>query len=196
MGVTSRKDDQNLNYNGTYQPSAQVQAAQQKAQEYQNNQPAAYKAGQNVIAAQQALAEHQNNKPQGYNSKYGTQIDAIMEQIQNPKDFKYSFNGDELFKTYADRYAEDARQASMNAMGQAAALTGGYGSSYAEQVGNQAYNEKMRGLYDIGLDLRDRAYQAHQDQIANQYKQLGALNEQDTIGYNRHRDDVTDWTNQ
>ena len=45
--------------------------------------------------------------------------------------FKYEFNGDNVFKAYADEYTQRGKQAALDVQGQAAALTGGYGSSWA-----------------------------------------------------------------
>ena len=165
--------------------------AKQAGQAQQGYQPS-----QNVTQAQQQLQQVQAAKPQGYNSKYGAQLDNIMNQIQNPQEFKYSFDGDELFKYYADLYSQNGRQASMDAMGQAAALTGGYGNSYAQQAGNQAYDEWMRSLYDRGMDLYDRAYQQYRDQQGDLLNQYNVLANQDQNEYGRYRDTVGDWENE
>ncbi|MCR5566207.1 MAG: hypothetical protein K6F61_05095 [Clostridiales bacterium] len=180
----------------TYTPSAEVQQAQQQMQQQQEQKPAAYTPSETVTNAQQALQNVQNNKPASYNSKYGAALDNILQQIQNPGQFKYDFNGDELFKLYADQYTRRGKQASMDAMGQAAALTGGYGNTYAQRVGNQAYDEYLHDLYDKGLDLRDRAYQQYQDQLANNYNQFNVLSQADQTDYGRYRDLVGDWENE
>ena len=194
MAVTSRRDEQGNIINSTqYQPSQSVQDAQKQMQQYQSQQPAAYQPSQNVVNAQQALEQNMAQKPQGYNSKYGPALEGIMQQIQNPSKFKYEFNGDAMFKNYADIYAQNAKQASMNAMGQAAALTGGYGNTSAQAAANQAYNEEMRKLYDRGMELQEMAYQRHKDERADKYNQLGALQGMDEMEYGRHRDDVADW---
>lgn len=145
--------------------------------------------------AQATLQSVQSAKPQDYDSKYIQQLDSILQQIQNPEEFRWDFNGDELFKNYADMYAQNAKQASANAMGQAAALTGGYGNSYAQQVGNQAADEQMRQLYDIGMQLRDDAwdqYLQRQNQLMDQY---GLLQAADATDYDRYRDQMSDWLN-
>ena len=152
-----------------------------------------YQQSEAVNAAQQNLQNIQAQKPQGYNSKYSAQLDNIMQQIQNPQDFKYEFNGDNLFKAYADQYTQRGKQASLDAMGQAAALTGGYGNSYAQAAGNQAYQQYLLGLYDKGMDLRDRAYQQYQDNLANQKDQYNMLQAADQAEYGRYRDTVGDW---
>ena len=178
---------------GEYTQGDAVTAAQNKLTTAENNKPGAYQQGSAVLQAQDQLNRLMAGKPQGYTSKYGSQLNSILEQIQNPDKFNWSFDGDELFKYYADLYSQNGKQASMDAMGQAAALTGGYGNSYAQQVGNQAYDEWMRNLYDKGMDLRDRAYQQYQDQRADLYNRYGVLQGADESEYGRYRDTVQDW---
>ena len=155
-----------------------------------------YQQGQNVTNAQQQMQNVQAQKPQGYTSKYGAQLDSILQQVTNPEKFQYSFNGDELFKSYADLYTQKGKQASLDAMGQAAGLTGGYGNSYAQQAGNQQYQQYLLGLYDKGMDLYDRAYQRYlgdQEQKQNAYNMLANADQTD---YGRYRDTVGDWQNE
>ncbi|MBP5725941.1 MAG: hypothetical protein J6Y48_02585 [Clostridia bacterium] len=159
---------------------------------YQNG----YQAGQQVQNAQQQMQNVQAQKPATYNSKYSAQLDSILQQVTNPEKFKYSFNGDELFKSYADLYTQKGKQASLDSMGQAAALTGGYGNSYAQQAGNQQYQQYLLGLYDKGMDLYDRAYQRYlgdQEQRQNAYNMLANADQTD---YGRYRDTVGDWQNE
>lgn len=152
-----------------------------------------YKQSDAVTQAQQTLQNVQANKPQGYNSKYSGALESILQQVQNPKEFKYEFNGDNLFKAYADRYAQMGKQASLDAQGQAAGLTGGYGNSYGQQVGQQTYNSYLQGLYDKGLELYDRAYQGYQDEQANLQNRYSVLQSADASDYGRYRDTVADW---
>ena len=176
-----------------YKPGDDVTKAKQQMEDLQGEKPGAYTPGDSVTQAQQALDAINSGKPQGYQSKYGSALDGILQQIQNPQDFKYEFNGDELFKYYADLYTQKGKQASADAMGQAAALTGGYGNSYAQQVGNQAYDQYLLSLYDKGMDMRDRAYQQYQDQRGDLYNQFNVLQGADATDYDRYRDTVGDW---
>ena len=155
-----------------------------------------YQAGDAVTKAQQALEAIQAQKPQGYTSKYADQLDAIMQKITNPEQFKYEFNGDNLFRSYADYYTQMGKQASADAMGQAAALTGGYGNTYAQNAGQQAYQQYLLGLYDKGLDLYDRAYQRYQDEQAGNLNQYNVLANADQTDYGRYRDEYGDWQNE
>ena len=165
------------------------QGTAQKVGQYQGG----YQQSQRVTQAQQTLQNIQAAKPQGYNSKYGAQLDNIMNQLQNPQDFKFNFNDDELFKYYADLYTQKGRQASMDTMGQAAALTGGYGNSYAQQAGQQAYQQNLLSLYDRGMDLYDRAYQRNQDNLGNLRNNYSMMAQADESDYGRYRDTVADW---
>ena len=177
----------------SYSPSQDVLNAKAQMQALQGSKPGAYQASAEVLQAQQALADIMNNKPQGYTSKYGPQIDALIAQIMNPGQFNYEFNGDNLFKAYADQYTNLGRQASMDAMGQAAALTGGYGNSYGQQVANQAYDQYLTQLYDRGMELRDRAYEQWLNEQQDKYNQYGVLADADATDYSRYRDTVSDW---
>lgn len=157
------------------------------------NYQAGYKAGQQVNQAQNVWNQIQAQKPGQYQSKYSGMLDNILQQINNPQEFKYEFNGDNLFKGYADLYNQYAKQGMMDTMGQAAALTGGYGNSYAQAAGQQQYQQAMLPLYDKGLELYDRAYQGYRDKIGDQYNQYNLLANADQTDYGRYRDTVGDW---
>lgn len=191
-GLSGQTQDQLGKYQAGYKQSDAVTNAQQQLGRYQQG----YKPSDTVTAAMQRLQQIQDSKPQGYNSKYGAQLDEIMQQIGQPNDFRWDFNGDELFRTYADMYNRNGRKAMENAMGNAAALTGGYGNSYGQQVGQQTYDEYMNDLYGIGMDLYDRAWQRNQADRADMFNRLGALQSADQTDYGRYRDTVGDWENE
>ena len=81
--------------------------------------------------------------------------------------YRYNLDGDALYQMYRDRYLENARRSMRDTMGQAASLTGGYGSSYSQAVGQQAYDETLRGLTDVIPTLQRDAYERAQRQYAN-----------------------------
>lgn len=146
-----------------------------------------------VQQAQALLQEHMANKPGEYGSQYAGQIQQILDRILNREDFSYDLNGDALYKQYADQYTRQGKLAMMDTMGQAAALTGGYGNSYAQSVGQQAYqgylqqlNAVVPELYGMALDR----YNQEGEQLLNQY---GVLTSQDEQAYGRYRDQVADY---
>ena len=101
-------------------------------------------------------------------------LDAYM----NREDFQYDINADALYRQYQDRYQKLGRQAMEDTMGQASALTGGYGSSYAQKVGHQAYQKHLDGLTDVIPELYRLAYQRYQDQTEALYRNYQTYDQQ------------------
>ena len=103
------------------------------------------------------------------------QIAELLNQITSRQPFSYDMNGDALYQQYADIYQNNANLAMQNAMAQSAALTGGYGNSYAQAAGQQAYAQQMQNLNDVGMELYDRAYGEYQAEGQELYNQLATL---------------------
>lgn len=113
----------------------------------------------------------------GANTPYIQQLNALYDQIMNRKPFQYDLNGDLLYRQMADKYTQLGQQAMRDTMGQAAALTGGYGNSYAQQVGNQAYQQYLTYLNEQIPGLYDRAYNVWQnegDRLLERYQLAAA----------------------
>lgn len=85
-------------------------------------------------------------------------MQSIYAQIKKRKDFKYDLDADALYQQYKNRFIDQGRLAMEDTMGQAAAMTGGYGNSYAQSVGQQAYNAQLDKLNDVIPDLYELAY--------------------------------------
>jgi len=165
------------------------QNTQTQLQKYQNG----YQQNDQAQAAQQNLQTVQQQKPQTYNSKYSAQLDTILQEIQSPKTFKYDMNGDPLFNSYKDLVVQQAKQGAQNAQGMATGLTGGYGNSYAQSAGAQAYQQALLPLYERIPEFANLARQNYDADISNRYRALGALQDAENADYNRYRDTVSDW---
>ena len=146
-----------------------------------------YKDFQTSDTTNDFLNAYNNWKAQGapvYADSYQGTLNGIMNDIMNGKPFSWDMNGDALYQQYKDMYTNQANLGMQNAMAQAAALTGGYGSSYGQAVGQQAYAQQMQGLNDVALDLHDRAYGQYQDQRADLYNQYGMYSDLANQEYN------------
>ena len=111
------------------------------------------------------------------NQPYVDQLNSLYDQIVNRKPFQYDLNGDLLYRQMADQYTQLGQQAMRDTMGQAAALTGGYGNSYAQQVGNQSYQQYLTALNEQIPALYDRAFnvwQAEGNDLLNRYQMAAA----------------------
>lgn len=109
-------------------------------------------------------------------SKQKEQDDLYKRYID--RNFSYDINSDELYKVYKDRFTEQARLASEDAMGRAAALSGGYGNSYAQSVGAQAYQKVLEGLDDKGLELYQMAWDRYNQEGQDIASKITALDAQ------------------
>jgi hypothetical protein len=141
------------------------------------------------------LSAAEGSAPDGYTSQYSSQIDSILNSILNREAFSYDMDNDQLYQQYKDQYIREGQLAMRDTMGSAAALTGGYGSTYATTAASQAYDSYLQQLNDKVPELYQLAYQTYQDQGSELYNQLSALENLDNIDYNRYRDDVSDYWN-
>ena len=96
--------------------------------------------------------------------------DEALEAYLNREDFQYDLNGDALYRQYKDRYQDLGKTAMMDTMGQTAALTGGFGSSYAQTVGQQTYQQYLKELGDVVPELYQLAYDRYQDRGDRLYR--------------------------
>lgn len=163
--------------------------------DYEGNRPA-YTPSQSVTNAQQILAQYEASRPGAYQSQYQAQIDALLNQIMNREKFSYDFNADPLYQQLSQRYQQQGKLAMMDTMGQAAALTGGYGSSYAQTAGQQAYQGYLQQMNDVIPELWDAAYTRYQNDAALQAQNLALLQSAEESAYGRYQDSLNDYYNQ
>ena len=120
------------------------------------------------------------------------ELDSLYAAITGRRAFSYNANADPLYRAAADRYAQNGRMAMRDTMGRAAALTGGYGSSYAQAVGQQQYDEYLRGLTAVLPEyykLAWQRYQAEGDALQDAY---GLARQRREDEYRRERDAAAD----
>ena len=96
--------------------------------------------------------------------------DEALDAYLNREDFQYDVNADALYRHYKDQYTQLGKRAMQDTMGQASTLTGGYGSSYAQSVGQQAYQSYLSKMDDVIPELYQLAYQKYQDEGNRLYK--------------------------
>lgn len=155
-----------------------------------------YIPGAHVNSAEQYLKTLQSQKPGDYSGKYTRQAEALLGQIISRKPFSYDANSDPLYQIYKDRYIMGGQRAMENAMGQAAQLTGGYGNTYAQTVGQQQYQQYMEGLNDKVPELAQQAYTRYQgegDRLRQSYQLLQSADE---AAYGRWADGYNRWSNE
>lgn len=159
------------------------------------NKPKDYEESDEVKQAQEDLKKHYNSKPGDYQSNYADQIQGLLKDYENTKDFQYDFNADPLYQQYKDQYIQQGKMAMQDTMGNAAALTGGYGSSYASTAGNQAYQSSLNDLNNVIPSLYDRAYSKYRDDKSDKLQHMQVLQNLDDSDYKKYQDTLSDYYN-
>ena len=120
-------------------------------------------------------------------------LNDLTNKVLNREKFSYDLNGDALYQQYKDQYTNQGRLAMADTIGQASAMTGGYGNSYAATAGNQAYQGYLQQLNDRVPELYQLALDKYNQEGQDLYNQYSLVSDRSNTEYNRYRDSVADW---
>ena len=120
-----------------------------------------YEEGAKVTEAYDRLQQTLDNKPT-FQSKYEDKLNNLYESIMNREKFNYNFNADPMYQMYKDQYTSQGKKAMEDTLGKAQAMNGGYGSSYSQTAGQQAYQDYLQDLNNMIPTLRDQAFEQYQ----------------------------------
>lgn len=193
---------------GAQQPAAAQRASAQAAQTngqraaVQSSTPSTQSSGRQVgydpggnQAYQEALRrmqETEQTRPE-YQDSYSQQLKDLYDKIMGREKFRYDAANDPLYQQYRQMYVQQGRQAMADTMGQAAGLTGGYGSTYSQAAGQQQYDAYLQKLNEVVPELYAQARQAYNDEgdrMLQQYQLTGDLRDDE---YNRYQDRLSNW---
>ena len=142
-----------------------------------------------VEAAKTAYDNAAGAMPGAYQSSWQAQIDSVLNGILNRERFSYNQDADPMYQQYRNSYVTQGRNAMRDTMGQAAALTGGYGSSYAQAAGQQAYQNHLQQLAStVQPQLYNMALNAYNAENEAANNRLAALQQQENAAYGRWSD--------
>ena len=132
-------------------------------------------------------------EPGAYQSRFEEKLQELYDQIAGREAFDYDPEEDEAYRRYAKLYAAKGAAAMEDTLGKAASLTGGYGSSYAQSAGQQAYNGYLQELAALVPELRQAAlaeYRQEGQALADQYSMLSQREKND---YARYQNERANW---
>lgn len=138
-----------------------------------------------AVTEADAYLKSQLSQIQSGKTSYTDQIKDMMSQIQNRDKFSYDVDADPLFQQALASAMNSGKTAMQDTIGQASALTGGYGSTYATSAGNQAYNAFIEDAYNNLPQYYQMAMEAYQAEGDEMYRQLGMLSDADATEYGR-----------
>lgn len=125
-----------------------------------------------------------------YENQYAKQQQALLDAIINRPDFSWSKENDPQWSSYKKSYLREGDRATANALGQAAAASGGRPSTAAVTAATQAGDYYATQLNDIIPTLYQQAY----DQYLNEYnmslQDLNAVNNQEQLDYAKYLDQL------
>lgn len=116
---------------------------------------------------------------------YVDQIKQMIKDIQSRDPFSYDLSNDTLFQQSLASAMASGKTAMQDTMGQAAALTGGYGSTYATAAANQQYNAFIEDAYNNLPEYYQLALDAYRMQGEDMYNQLAMMTEADANEFDR-----------
>ncbi len=122
------------------------------------------------------------NSPPEYQDQYKELVEGRLDALLNREDFSYDFTQDPTYQNYRDQYIREGKLAMQDTVADVAALSGGYGNSYAASAGSQAYQEYLSGLNDVIPELQQQAFQRYQyegQELANQFEAARSLRQDD-----------------
>ena len=152
-----------------------------------------YQPSEDVAAARAYRDSVAAMQPGGYSSGFEGQLQTLYDQIAGRESFSYDPEEDETYRRYARLYAAQGAAAMEDTMGQAASLTGGYGSSYAQAAGQQAYDRYLGELAALVPELRQAALAEYRQEGQALTDRYNMLNQQEKAAYDRWQDTVAQW---
>lgn len=152
-----------------------------------------YTPSDTVTQAEQLLNQQLAQKPGEYQSQWQDQINTILQQILNREQFSYDVNADPMYQQYADLYKQQGNMAMMDTMGQAQAMTGGYGNSFAQSAGQQAYQAYLQQLNEVVPELYGMALDQYNQEGQDMLNQFAILGDQEDKEYGRYMDTLNAW---
>lgn len=128
------------------------------------------------------------NPPPASSAAPASDLERLYSAIMSREGFSYDASADPAYQQYKDSYTAAGKRAMADAADRAAALTGGYGSTYSAAAGQQEYDEYMKKLADAVPELERAAYDryaAEGDALADRYAVAKAADDE---AYSREKD--------
>lgn len=121
-------------------------------------------------------------------TQYTDELDSLIKDYKNRGSFEYDPNSDMLYQNYLTAMQNAGQMAMKDTMGQAAALTGGYGSSYSTAAANGAYNNYLQTANDNLVNFYNMAMDKYKLDQDKDLQAIELTKLQDDTVYDRLKD--------
>ena len=160
----------------------------------EENKPKLYKNNQSTETP--AAGDGLQQKPGAFVWDNQDMLDQRVNAWLNRDPFSYDYVNDPMYQQYKNQYTALGNLAMQDTMGQAAAMTGGYGNTYAQTAGQQTYQGYMQQLNNMLPQLYSMARNNYDAEGQQMYNEIALLEGQRTQAYNEHQGNLNDWYNQ
>lgn len=121
-----------------------------------------------------------------WESRYDETKQQIMQDILNRKEFEYNPENDKLTQNYQKMYAREGQRAQANALAEAAAMSGGLPSTYAQTAAGQAGDNYNAQMMDKMLELEQLAYNKYLNEHNMKLNDLDVVQGQEDSDYGKY----------
>lgn len=121
-----------------------------------------------------------------YESRYDDTIQDLIAGLLDRPDFSYDPATDPLYQNYRKQYTREGQRATADALGAAAAASGGIPSSYASMAAGQAANYYAAQLTDKIPDLYQLAYNQYLNDYNMDLSNLGVVQGAEQSDYDKY----------
>lgn len=128
-----------------------------------------------------------------YTNRWDDTILGLIDEILGREDFSYDPDTDPLYSQYRKAYIREGDRAAEDALGAAAAASGGLPSSYAQTAASQAGNYYAAQLTDKIPELQQLAYQKYLNDYNMLLSDLGVVQGQEASDYNKYLTDLNQY---
>ena len=125
-----------------------------------------------------------------YENQYAEQQQALLDAIINRPDSSWSKEDDPQWHSYRKSYLREGDRATADALGQAAAASGGRPSTAAVTAATQAGDYYATQLNDIIPTLYQQAYDRYLNEYNMSLQDLNAVNTQEQLDYAKYLDQL------
>ncbi len=133
------------------------------------------------------------NRPE-FKDKYNSQIDKLVNEILNKKDFSFDLENDPSYQAYRESAIREGQKAMQNVLAEHSINAGG-NNSYAVSAAAQAQNDYLSKLNDIVPTLYNDAYNRYLNELSMDKENLSTLLSMQDNDYNRYLSEYDVWDN-
>ena len=132
-----------------------------------------------------------NSNSATWKDPYEEKLKNYLQQIENRKQFSFDVNKDAMYQQLKENYDQQGKLAMENTMGQAAAMTGGYGNSYAQTVGQQVYMQSMKDLNEMVPTIQSMAQEKYDQETNDLYTKYSLYKGLSDESYNKYLQELS-----